>query len=393
VTGMVERYSAEIVDYAALTDDVRADVYGISLDNLRALLANLADDEVVLQPEQLARSRAGAARRVRQGVSLESLLHAFRLWGLMAWEEILAEADLENPLEREAALRAAGRVIEHMERVSTAVAQAYLDEAQGLWSDREVLRRDLLEALVAGRGDSDETRRQAEALGVRLADSYVAVVARAHRVDLEALAARAAMRRAVDVAHARLRPEGGEPLVGMREGEVVALCPAGGPRALERVRLGAEEMAGRLAGEGFGIGVGSWHPGRGGVAAGYAEAREAAEIAAADGKAHAVAFDEVAIDSMLRSSTHAGRVLSDTLEPLRDYDAHRRAELVPTLRAYIGSGFNLTRSAGELCVHPNTVVYRLKRIRELTGRDPHDPDDLLLLTLGLRLLDLGPRGR
>jgi DNA-binding PucR family transcriptional regulator len=32
-------------------------------------------------------------------------------------------------------------------------------------------------------------------------------------------------------------------------------------------------------------------------------------------------------------------------------------------------------------IHPNTVVYRLRRIRELTGRDPHDPDDLLL-TLG-----------
>jgi DNA-binding PucR family transcriptional regulator len=177
----------------------------------------------------------------------------------------------------------------------------------------------------------------------------------------------------------------------MREGEVVALCPASGPGALEEVRQGAQEMAERLTGEGFGIGVGSWHPGRDGVAAGYAEAREAAEIAAAGGKPTALAFDEVAIDSMLRSSPHAGRVLTDTLEPLREYDARRQAELVPTLRAYIGSGFNLTRSAGELCVHANTVVYRLKRIKELTGRDPHDPDDLLLLALGLRLWDLGAR--
>jgi DNA-binding PucR family transcriptional regulator len=37
-------------------------------------------------------------------------------------------------------------------------------------------------------------------------------------------------------------------------------------------------------------------------------------------------------------------------------------------------------------VHANTVVYRLRRVRELTGRDPHDPDDLLLLSLGLKLV-------
>jgi DNA-binding PucR family transcriptional regulator len=30
------------------------------------------------------------------------------------------------------------------------------------------------------------------------------------------------------------------------------------------------------------------------------------------------------------------------------------------------------------------VVYRLRRIRELSGRDPHDVDDLIVLALGLR---------
>jgi DNA-binding PucR family transcriptional regulator len=39
-------------------------------------------------------------------------------------------------------------------------------------------------------------------------------------------------------------------------------------------------------------------------------------------------------------------------------------------------------------VHPNTISYRLRRIKELTGRDPHVPDDLLLLQLGLKLTGL-----
>ena len=63
---------------------------------------------------------------------------------------------------------------------------------------------------------------------------------------------------------------------------------------------------------------------------------------------------------------------------------------MPTLRAYVASGSNLAKSAEALCVHPNTVVYRLGRIKSLTGRDPHAPDDLLLLQLGLKLLELWP---
>jgi DNA-binding PucR family transcriptional regulator len=61
-----------------------------------------------------------------------------------------------------------------------------------------------------------------------------------------------------------------------------------------------------------------------------------------------------------------------------------------TLRAYVDSGFNLTKSAEILHVHPNTVVYRLRRVKELTGRDPHVPEDLLALYLGLKFTELNP---
>jgi DNA-binding PucR family transcriptional regulator len=96
----------------------------------------------------------------------------------------------------------------------------------------------------------------------------------------------------------------------------------------------------------------------------------------------------VLIDSIVRSSRHADRILEDTIGPLLRYDGEKHSELVPTLRAYVDAGFNLTRSAELLRVHPNTVVYRLRRIRELSGRDPQVPDDLLLLYLGLKLTRL-----
>ncbi|WP_406643180.1 helix-turn-helix domain-containing protein [Amycolatopsis sp. WGS_07] len=49
----------------------------------------------------------------------------------------------------------------------------------------------------------------------------------------------------------------------------------------------------------------------------------------------------------------------------------------------------MTKAAAELSVNPNTVVYRLRRIHALTRRDPLQVDDLLLLSLGLRLYDSG----
>jgi DNA-binding PucR family transcriptional regulator len=149
-------------------------------------------------------------------------------------------------------------------------------------------------------------------------------------------------------------------------------------------------LASGVASRGFTVGIGGWHPGLAGIPQSYAEARDAVEIANRTGvTGRAVAFQDVLIEHVLRSTPHSDRLLADALGPLREYDQARGADLVNTLRAYIEAGYNLTRSAHALFVHPNTVVYRLRRIRELTGRDPGNPDDLLLLTLGLRIADLG----
>jgi DNA-binding PucR family transcriptional regulator len=91
---------------------------------------------------------------------------------------------------------------------------------------------------------------------------------------------------------------------------------------------------------------------------------------------------------MLRSSPDADRILDSAMNALLDYDAVRQAELVSTLRAFIANGFSAARTGEAVCVHPNTVAYRIRRIRELSGRDPQNPDDLVIFLLGLKLLDL-----
>jgi DNA-binding PucR family transcriptional regulator len=105
-------------------------------------------------------------------------------------------------------------------------------------------------------------------------------------------------------------------------------------------------------------------------------------------RGRAVGLDEVVVDHLLASSESAQRILKSTLRPLVNYDAARGSALVPTLRAYLDARLNVTKSAEVLYVNPNTVVYRLRRIKELSGRDPHNPDDLLVLSLALKLEDL-----
>lgn len=381
---MVERYRDEIVDYRLADDDfVYGDVHSVSLDNVEALVANLVRGEP-LADEQLERTRRGAARRLHQGISLEAFLHAVRLWGQLTWEMVLDCARTDEPAERDAALEIAGHVLRHMDRMSAAVAAAYLAEAEGLSRDREVLQRDLLDVLIAGKGEGERIRRLARSLHLQLAESYVVVVLRSERESADV-----ALRRVVEAARSHLQPVAASLLVGMRQGEVVAMYPADEPDDPDTMRRQCAALAEALGDEGVSVGMSGCHGGMAAIAVAYAEARDAVEIALSTGvRGRPVAFDEVLIDHMVRSSPHGDRIVESTLRALIDYDAERQAELVSTLRAYIASGFNLTRSAETLCVHPNTVVYRLRRVKEISGRDPHDPDDLLLLFLALKLTGL-----
>ena len=390
---MVASYRTEIPDYRLVDEEVLADVRSITMAHLELVIAAFVDGRPLAE-EDFSGIHAGGARRVHQGISLESFQRAARLWGHQLWEAVLEESDPTVPAEREAALLMAGQIMRHVDEMSTHVAQGFLNELQSVWSDREVVRRDLLDGLCSGQGDTERIRRLARSLKLRLAERYVVIVLRGPEVLAEeqadqTLAARVALRRIVDAARRHLRCTGQSLLVGMRHGEVVALCPVEDASDIEKVRTRSQALAEALAESEVCVGVGGCHPTIADVAASYGEARDAVEIAVGIGiHGRPLHFDEVLIDHMVRSTPHADRILDSTLRPLLDYDAAKQAELVSTLRAYMESGFNLTRSAEVLQVHPNTVVYRLRRIRELSGRDPQDPNDLLLLFLGLKLTEL-----
>lgn len=394
---MASRYRDEILDYAALPDGILyGDVAVVSVLNSQVLLTTV-ETGAPIPATVVDELRRSAARRVHQGISLESLLHAYRLWGQYVWETVMTTARVHRRDEREAALSMAGKIIEQMNVISTVVAQAYLDEAQGVLSDREVVRRDLLEAMLAGQAGSERVRTQAGAIGHDLRESYVVVlVARGGSADEDPAGQpwnpQVSLRHAVEVIKTRLRPDAGSStLIGLRNEQVVALYPADRPGHLASLRRQCEDVAADVGRSGFFVGIGGWHAGPEGTATSYADAREALDIAIRAGVSGVpVSFDDVLLEHIARSNPRSRRLLADSLRPLRAYDAKRNTELVATLAAYMESGFSLTRSAELLSVSPNTVVYRMRRIRELTGRDPHRSSDLLLLCLSLKVDGTGP---
>ncbi|MCC3772411.1 PucR family transcriptional regulator ligand-binding domain-containing protein [Streptomyces sp. UNOC14_S4] len=119
------------------------------------------------------------------------------------------------------------------------------------------------------------------------------------------------------------------------------------------------------------------------------EARHARRVAAArPGRVCAAGHQELAShvlllpfvpDDVRRAFT------ARLLDPLRDYDHRHRAELIPTLEAFLDCDGSWTRCATRLHLHVNTLRYRVGRIEQLTGRDLSRLEDKLDFFLALRM--------
>ncbi|GAA3178782.1 MULTISPECIES: PucR family transcriptional regulator [Streptomyces] len=180
--------------------------------------------------------------------------------------------------------------------------------------------------------------------------------------------------------------------------EAVALVPLpatadGAGEGLHATALLAavEEPLGRgLADDGrLTIGVSAPVHSADGLRGALEEARHARRVAAArPGRVAAAGHEELAShvlllpfvpDDVRRAFT------ARLLDPLRDYDRRHRAELIPTLEAFLDCDGSWTRCAGRLHLHVNTLRYRVGRIEQLTGRDLSRLEDKLDFFLALRM--------
>lgn len=80
--------------------------------------------------------------------------------------------------------------------------------------------------------------------------------------------------------------------------------------------------------------------------------------------------------------------LSPAITFLQKYDEDNQTDYLETLRVYIKSLENSAKTAAALHIHRNSLLYRLKKIEELTGCSLEDFETVMHLSVSFYMLDL-----
>jgi DNA-binding PucR family transcriptional regulator len=93
----------------------------------------------------------------------------------------------------------------------------------------------------------------------------------------------------------------------------------------------------------------------------------------------------VILDMLRAITAERPELLAGPVASLRALDASGRTDYIRSLRAWFDHGGDVNGAAEALCLHPNTLRYRLRRMRELTGLNLADPIERLIAELQLRI--------
>jgi hypothetical protein len=296
----------------------------------------------------------------RQGRSLDSLQAAYRVGARIAWRR-LGAAGLRAGLEPQVLTLLAEAIFAYIDELSADSVEGYAEARSALEGERQRRRRELLGLLLREPAVEPADVDAAASAAAWTQPRTAAVLACSER-DLGRLAG-------------RLGPDA---LVSVFDGVGCVLLPdpegPGRPAELERgvgeatAALGpAEPLAGLSL---------SWRLAR--VAL---RARDAGAIDA-DGLIRA---DEHLADLFLyESRTLVDRIAAHRLRPLADLTPGARKRLEQTALAYLSNKGNAAATARALHLHPQTVRYRIARLRELLHDALDDPDAHFELEAALR---------
>jgi hypothetical protein len=367
---MVRAYEAEIPVYAGISDQaLKDDVHSVSAAMVRCWLTVMSTGEGL--PSDLLRPvTEGARRRAAQGVDLQSLLRAFRVGIRVMWSEITGSPVWRGQALQGVMAEVATWALDFADRISTAVAAAYLDEAEQLAREREHRRSALLNAILSG--------PVAESI------DHPAELDRPHSVAVARVAPDLSLLE-LEKAGQLLEARAGAVLWTVRHRSVVAALEL--PAELSRDQLTRKLQ--RLVHEGHivAIGLGGQAEGVQETRQSYAEAISALRIGPALGTATSLVFDYLEHAPLIAVVEHpdrARRFAASVLEPLGNLT--RRDWLLPTVEAYLVHQGRMKQTAADLGVHMNTVKYRLKELRPWIDPVFTDGNRAATLLLAIRIL-------
>ena len=81
--------------------------------------------------------------------------------------------------------------------------------------------------------------------------------------------------------------------------------------------------------------------------------------------------------------TELERCIPDTLKKLYLYDDEHKGELITTLQMYLRNNQSIKKTAGAMFVHYRTISYRLEKIKQISGINFDDANEVLAVSNGL----------
>jgi hypothetical protein len=362
---------------------------------LLGLIVSVATGTVAAAgPDPLEFVRVHAEWRARHQVPLIASLHAYRL-AHRTYSEISQDSlsRHDNPEEIIRSLKMLSDFwIQFFDYVGAVLAEAHAVEDGLIVAHATRSYSRIINDLLRGVQPSDpESRRLCALCGIRPSAPMAVAVATPHcpensnPIDLEVT-----LRSFVRLFEQVLSPAHFGRMVDIRNNQVTAIASSDRDTARSLLRA--------LQGRGFAGRAGNGHSARVGVSLDVVDIARLPE-----------AFEEAQIALELSSDVHpilhfAGIDLQDLLvrradraairlipEWARHFDAREddpSRELMRTIRVFADCSFNVKQTAQRLCVHTNTVYFRLNRIKKLTGIDPRTYSGTSLFLTILRLREI-----
>ena len=360
----------------AITDEILATIarevpeYARPLEGSFGRGVRTGVTEALRQFVELIRSPSGArgpGREVyvalgrgelRQGRTLDSLQSAYRVGARVAWRRV-ADAARRAGVDAEVLSLLAESIFAFIEELSADSVEGYAEARSQVEGQRRRRERELAVLLLRDPpAEEADVRAAAAALGWRVPRTAAAISC--VEEDLERIA--------------RALPA--DALVATLEGEGCAVVPdpegpgraaeVGGALGRRRAALGPAVALGELAG--------SW-----------SLARAALRAAEAGALPSPLRADDVLVDLLLfEGRALVDRVAARRLAALDELTTKAHIRMAETALAYVREGGNAAAMARSLDLHPQTVRYRMARLRDLLGEQLDDPDARLELELALR---------
>lgn len=284
---------------------------------------------------------------------------------------------------------------------TTAAAVLFLQE-QALGEAEARLRGNLVWMLAKGSSEPEEVLlHRASTLGYDLTRAYQVIVGVregiAPRTDLwRPVASTKTYRpRAEDLVRHVMNQNGRQAIVSCSHAGIILLVEVEDAEGHSIERRFLEEIAekvGQALAPDYGrlvFGIGRFHPGIEGLRRGYEEAEIAIDIGRrVDSRRRCFFFSDMGVYRILCKMTTDAEITTlcvEYLGKLLEYDRRYGRGLLNTLETFLRCGSNITQTSRRLHLHRQSLLYRLKKIEELTGCNLKDPEDRFTLEVITRL--------